>query len=186
MNKNIFKFFDGAKEVYGDPLAIQRRLRLATNSRLSDLIDAVNGPEEYDEWREKLKGASEEDKAKLREFLAGASAAMDQAREELYPAIVKAFPLVPFNPESGEGATDDVIIQAMTSLNQWLGQKKTSTVMPPKSASSTGGTPSARMPLRPIKPGEYPSTRPMGELRVVLEPGPSREQSVTKPSVVSP
>jgi hypothetical protein len=172
MNKNIFQFYNGVKIVHGDPMAIHRRLRVESGHKLYDLIEKINEPPDYQMWRRILgkADASTEDKAKARASISQADAQMDAAALELQPAIVKAFPLVEFNQETGEGATEDDARKAMNDLAEWLAQKKTNIATQPKTSTSSAGSSSARpLGLRPIRPGELPSTPWQGEMRGVQE-----------------
>jgi hypothetical protein len=109
----VFKYFDGEKERYGDPLAIRRRMILACKGKYNVLWEQFFA----DLSRE---GMSEERKISL--LLAAAAAG-----EDFVPAVRQAFEMVPWNPETGEGATEAHCERAARAWADWCedAQKKT-------------------------------------------------------------
>ena len=90
--KNIFPYWNGQQEVFGDPLAIHRRLTIA----LGGVPDEV------------LKAAKSEEPLQKA-----------HARERLVEAIRAAFEMVPFDKTAGAGALDEHCFDALRSLLEW-------------------------------------------------------------------
>lgn len=113
--RNVFAFNDGEKGLYGDPLALERRLRIACGGdphkiakRMNELIAA--------EWND----ASDMEYYRL--------------QEKLVSAVRQAFGMQPFDPQSGKGARDADCLKLWDDFWQWRDQKKT---IPPSNNSLT-------------------------------------------------
>lgn len=111
-NKNIFRYFNGEKEVYGDPLRIQRDLYL----KLGDPDAAFKAADEGNDFYAQ-------------------NTIVDNARE--------AFHMVPFNPETGTGATDEDVEAALTALFSYFEKKSLNSATKPSSEPSTTSIPTA-------------------------------------------
>lgn len=79
--KQIFKYHTGAAEQYGDPLAIERKLRALTAGQPGKLAAQTADPELDD-------------------------ASWARAEEKLIQAVREAFEMAPFDKTTGQGATD--------------------------------------------------------------------------------
>lgn len=105
-NRRVFKYFNGVKDVFGDPMRIYSELCL----KLGD-PDAA-----FEAWQ---KGND-----------AYADIAMaDNARE--------AFHMPSFDPETGAGATDEDVHDAVTALLDYFEKKSLSSDTKPSSEPST-------------------------------------------------
>lgn len=96
--RQLFRYHNGEREVFGDPLRIWRRL----NNHLEG------------KGRETWEAAAQE--ANLLEA--------DRAQEKIYRAAVVAFDLVPLDPDTGAGCTEDHVKEVLDSFLKWIEQKK--------------------------------------------------------------
>jgi hypothetical protein len=88
---------NGTNNVYGDPLRITRRLDQKLQGN-------------HDKWAERTYSTRVEEKA--------------EALGKLAEAAVFAFELVPFDPKSGRGCTEQVAINVLQAFNEWRKEKK--------------------------------------------------------------
>lgn len=116
-DRDIFQYFNGECEAWGDPLAIHRRLTLALGGH----------PNRYIE------------QAKAAEELVAA-----EAEEKLDEAIRIAFRMVPFDPLTGSGATENHCRAALAAYADFLEKKNPSgATLPSPSPSSESWLPSS-------------------------------------------
>lgn len=111
--KLIFQFFDGTEHVWGDPLAINRRLTHACGGDINAVVAASKPSKKNAE-----------------------PVAIEQAKEILVRAIRYAFGMVDFNKQDGTGATDDECFAALNAYSAFLEKKNPSaansqTCLPP-------------------------------------------------------
>lgn len=111
--KAIFKFWNGTRHVWGDPLALSRRL----DAVLGD-PDAVFEAIRSEDMRER-----------------------HAALECLIANVREVFAMPPIDPETGAGATEEDVQTALRALWKFLAKKKPSTDTPPSSSPSTGSPP---------------------------------------------
>lgn len=100
-DKNIFKYHDGSKEVYGDPLRLMRELYIALGNPDEAFKDSEDG------------------NPRAQNII------VDNARE--------VFKMVPFNCETGEGATDEDVEAVLDLLWDYLEKKNLASVGLPSS-----------------------------------------------------
>ena len=96
--KKGFEYFNGAKVVYGDPYAIFRQLIAGCDGDFEGVVKA---------------------------WLGDNIAMRVKAIDKLLAVSRKAFAMVPFNPMTGTGATDEEVQQVMETFFDWSAQKKT-------------------------------------------------------------
>ncbi len=122
-DRDVFPYFNGARIVYGDPVAIDNRY-------FTDLAD-----EDLDALNE--------------QFGSKAEAVQIEAESRTIQAVRAAFKLVPFDEETGEGATDGMAGTLWIRYQDWKdGLKKKAASgpsTPPPSADSPSppGSPAA-------------------------------------------
>ncbi len=105
--RSIFKYFNGKKEVFGDPIAIHRRLLTCDNFDLAGdfkLVDALSKP-----IAQKSPGFAKEGL---------------QAFDRLVSACRKAFKLPAFDEETGEGLVEEEIIQLFAEFGLFVDEIK--------------------------------------------------------------
>jgi hypothetical protein len=121
----IFQYSDGAKSVYGDPLAIARQLTIELKGELAQVLkDAyADSPP---------PGASPDWMAPPAEALVAA-----HAMGRFLAAVRAAFRMAPLDLEKGTGATDRDCLAAYDSWASWCDQKKTTTEPSPSSQAPT-------------------------------------------------
>src|SRR5208282_2569908 len=111
MNKNIYKYNNGEKEVFADPMDID--IRFSKAMEMED-IDTVMGwlfPG-YDEETKKWKG---DDKLFL------------DAVNRVCPAIAVAFKVKPFDENTGEGFLKGSLINMYSQYLNWMANLKKNT-----------------------------------------------------------
>ena len=84
-------------EIFADPLAVYRRLVLATEGEHNRLLADTQSTDEQ------VRLAAE---------------------DKLVPAAREALGLVPFNPEDGSGTTDREALTALRAYVEWMNSKK--------------------------------------------------------------
>lgn len=111
--RNIFEYFDGEKKLFGDPLALQRKIRIALGADW-DFVREHTGPGDHEEPQKSI------------------------AHGKMLAAVREAFGMRPFDPLSGKGATDKLCLATWNTFSSWLDEKKnppvTSPTTPPFSA----------------------------------------------------
>lgn len=110
-DKQCFKYFNGETSLYGDPLALQRRLTMACKCDPNEL------------WEQTQEGVP-----------------LDQrwlAQEKMCKAVREAFGMVPFDPLTGTGARDEHCLAAWNEFWSWMGEKKNQPASSPTSQPST-------------------------------------------------
>jgi len=114
MDRDIFPFWNGAAQVFGDPIAIYRRMLRAIGKPLEQQIGLTKGMNELLNL---------------------------EAYAKLYDATRTAFPMVPFSPENGTGATEADCQRALDALLTWLEKKNGSIPGLQTSSSQPAGLP---------------------------------------------
>lgn len=104
MERDIFKYNNGEKEVFGDPMAIDRtiRARLGNPAKIIEQVNSID-----------LNTA---DSPQLSQGL--------QAQETMCVAVREAFGLKPFDPETGKGATESHCFAVWAQFVNFLDEKK--------------------------------------------------------------
>jgi hypothetical protein len=93
----IFQYFNGVKNVFGDPLKIRRRLYNLLGGDPNEVLNQANN---------------------------GVPEVKDKATEKLMAAVIYAFDMVPFDKESGKGALEYDCRAALDSFVKWIEEKK--------------------------------------------------------------
>jgi hypothetical protein len=101
-DRNVFTYHDGAGQVFADPVAVYRRFMEAVGGDPDPLLQAAQRPQD---------GAPEEPGALLRRL---------DAERQLADAARTALPMRPFDPATGEGATDEDCLAALYAWMEWL------------------------------------------------------------------
>jgi len=114
-DRNIFQYHDGSALVWGDPLALQRRLYLALHDPDQVFADA----------------ASPDAAVRL------------PALGLLVEATRSAFAMQPFDPTTGQGATEEHCRLALEALWECLAKKKPTAASSPTSPAPTALPPQA-------------------------------------------
>lgn len=130
MNKNIFKYNNGERDVFGDPILIETRF-------FKTLMEQGN-PESI------LKNLGEENHA-LRE----------DAINKFVPAVMAAFKVKPLDEETGDGLTVSQMIDLYSDYFQWYAGVKKNTEDTPNSSQST---PDSLPTAEPGEPADSPQT----------------------------
>lgn len=110
MNKDIFQYFNGERSVFGDPLVI---LRVFTRQCEGDVEGVF-----------KLSQSENPDQSIT-------------ASEKIIRAAREAFSMLPFDTDTGAGATDEVVFSILGSFFEWWAKKKSSTESKPMSDPPT-------------------------------------------------
>lgn len=100
--KAIFGYHDGQRERYADPLVLRRTLIRACDGDLDGLWRAAAEPETRE-------GATPDP---------GAELARQDAQERFNQAVRKAFELLPFDPATGQGCTEAMVLAVW---EKWAG-----------------------------------------------------------------
>ncbi len=119
LNRDIFRYWNSARDVAADPLAVYRRLVLALdgdpNSFLEDWNAACAPKNAPPDWRPNPEDAK-------RSAL---------AEERLMEAARLAFPMPPFDEDTGEGGQDADYVAALTGLFDFFKRGETNGASPP-------------------------------------------------------
>ena len=119
-DRKIFSYHNGATQVYGDPLALESNL-VEQIPDLGGLLDKVNN----------IAAAQADPLTRLEGV---------QARRALIAGVRAAFQLVPFEPATGKGATDDHALGIYLAWVAFTQKKSGSMPTPPNTSPSTDST----------------------------------------------
>ena len=95
--RRIFAYHDGVSDRYGDPLALNRALLVALGGDVQEAIDAAYRP------------TGETDGSLLR----------------LLVVLREVFVLPAFDPKTGQGVTDAMVLHVLWEFAEFMNQKKT-------------------------------------------------------------
>lgn len=111
--KAIFRYFNGDRWVWGDPLALSRRLDTSLGD--PDAVFADVGDPDPKVWR--------------------------PAVECLIANVRDVFAIAPIDPETGAGGTEEHCRAALQALWEFLAKKKPTNATMPSSSASITSTP---------------------------------------------
>lgn len=94
--KGIFPYNNGQSDLYADPLAVNRKLLVAFSGDIEAALTAGYAPEG------KTNGATQ--------------AVIDGVRD--------AFGMLPFDPTTGTGATDAMVLRILSNFSDFMIEKK--------------------------------------------------------------
>ncbi len=116
---DIFPYFNGAENVWGDPLEIQQTLTAALDGDVNKCLREARAAI-YEDAQGNPLPQPEPDVHAHNCIVA------HQALNRLIPAIRLAFVMQDFNPATGEGATRKVCIEALNAFDSWTQLQKKS------------------------------------------------------------
>lgn len=122
-----FSYFDGAKTVYADPLAIYRQILRRTRGKPNDLPNRVFGVRPDTEDVEKLQDSYE-------------------AAEQLVALVRDVFSMQPFIPVTGQGARDEHCWKVWDDYCEYMDEQKKSPETAPTSTPPTASPPAPPSP----------------------------------------
>lgn len=125
MTREVFSYFDGAREVWADPLTIHRRLTRALDGDPNSVLAAIQ------------RGREMPDATPPYVPDAGALKQADDAIERLLPAIREVFAM-PFDRMTGQGATEGDCLAAVSKFVAFMEKKTPKNGSPPTSPPPTG------------------------------------------------
>lgn len=102
--RRVFAYHDGAGTVHGDPLAIWRRMLAAFDGDLDVVLEQAR----HDQ-----------------------AAVWAPAMGRLVEAVRDVFAMRPFDPATGQGATDEDCLAALRAWQGWLAKKKATAASSP-------------------------------------------------------
>lgn len=111
--RSIFKYHNGEKEIWADPLAIRRQLTLAFGGDPDAALDAAQPPVYV-----KAPDGSEPPVNPVAEVHAA------RGLGRLMEGVREAFGMTPFDPDSGKGATEEQCMKALQAYLDFLESKK--------------------------------------------------------------
>jgi hypothetical protein len=118
--RRVFKYYDGEKEVYGDPLALRTEIFIATNGDpdgLSKKVFTVLAPDTpTDQILEAFR-----------------------AQKQIAEIVMRVFNMKPFDPATGSGATIEHCHMTWRLFGRFLAGEKKNTVNSPTESPSTAG-----------------------------------------------
>lgn len=123
-DKKIFPYWNGRQEVYGDPMALHRRLTIALGGTPNEVLKAAKS-------ESPLENA--------------------HARERLIDAVREAFEMVPFDKTEGAGALDEDCFQALRTLLEWTEKNASRAAASPRSRPDTPDISNGISPERGIR-----------------------------------
>lgn len=89
-------YFNGAKEVLADPLALNRKIKALMGGNPAKLVEDYNS---------------------------GIAEVAFEAGERFFAAVREAFGLVAFDPETGDGMTESDCLKCWNDFQSWLKKK---------------------------------------------------------------
>jgi len=95
--RKVFKYHDGEKDVWADPLAMSRKLRALMGGNPEKIVTQYNSDVQMDS---------------------------DNAAEVFFPAIAEAFQVKRFDRLTGDGFTDEDLLKTWEMFQAWLEAKK--------------------------------------------------------------
>jgi hypothetical protein len=113
--ERAYRYWDGAATRWADPFALNRALWAACDGRLDVILSDAQNDDPL------LHGP---------------------ACELLLQAVREAFALVPFNPATGTGATEDEALDCHEAFLAWSAKKKRRAASSPTFSPATGPPPS--------------------------------------------
>ena len=123
--RRVFKYHDGEKEVYGDPLALRMKIFIATNGDPNSLSNKVFVPLTHETPQEQL----------LEAF---------RAQKQIAEIVQKVFNMKPFDPATGSGATIEHCQMIWRMFGRFLAGEKKNTVKLPTASPSSDGLPASQ------------------------------------------
>lgn len=121
-NPNIYAYYGGpdCPQRYGDPLAIERKLRMLLGGDGSGILEQYHSP--------------------MPEISLPAA-------EKFFAAVAYAFGVPPFDPATGQGFMESDLINLWNGFQEWRKKKQPSTASSPTSAPPTdfGPTPNPQL-----------------------------------------
>lgn len=138
MRKRIFQYFNGEKNVWADPLKIDRQhVEAIQDCDFNTILKNVEGPEFFKYIKDGEYYFDEEFKDKVpQSTVKFAMNAQSEALEQLFPILYKTFGLKPIDPDTGEGCTEFEILDAWKAFSQFQDDVKKNTEQNPNSQSS--------------------------------------------------
>jgi hypothetical protein len=133
MNKNIFPYNDGFEDLFADPLVIQRRLFEATQGQFYTRLM----PESQTTARSPGLGPDGKPLPPLPEERIAADAVALPASAAVVEAVRYAFELLPWDRKTGEGLTEEQVIDLLDEYHAWCAKKNASTEEPPTCSPPT-------------------------------------------------
>lgn len=121
-SRNVFSYHDGQRQRYADPLRVRRLLQKETGGELWHVWSLANEVQKALGRMARAERSPAEAGATA-ELPEGPSAEMFAAEEALLDAARVAFDLPPFDPDTGEGATEEVCRRCLSSWLDWLSKK---------------------------------------------------------------
>lgn len=126
-DRNIFKYYDGESEVFGDPLALRAEIFILTNGNPNELTRKVFVDLNPSTPPEKLVEAY-------------------NAQKQLVQIARTVFKMKPYDEKTGKGATMEHCQMAWRMLMLYLNQEKKNTVKPQTVSPSSAGIPDSPTP----------------------------------------
>jgi hypothetical protein len=120
--KNVYKYFNGVKEVYADPFELDWRMQNAV--KMTPNIDTI------DSWlspQEDVEGKFDRQQIAL----------LNDAYHFYIPKIVDVFGLKKFDPDTGEGMVGEDIIDLWSDYLGWRTELKKNTESEPISVKNS-------------------------------------------------
>jgi hypothetical protein len=115
----IFKYHDGERDVFADPLRVRRLFAHALDGEPNRYLERIQEN-------------------------AAAEPVAFEAMERVLAATCQAFGLTPFDPATGAGCTEEKILGVLCAFQAWEDQKKTTSattpVWPPPSGAGRPAT----------------------------------------------
>ena len=113
--RKVFPYFNGAAQVWGDPLAIYRALMKEFDGDTTPVLEAFRS-------RAQIPAGTPPEEAAA--AMAAGEACWTAAAGRLVEFVRKAFAMVPFDPATGCGATEEDCLAALEAYHAWMATKK--------------------------------------------------------------
>lgn len=123
-NREIFKYHNGEQDLFADPKAIERKLRISLGGDPATTLKAL--------W-------AKDDEGKL----TASDVEYMIAEEKMIDATRKAFGLQPLDPFKGTGATDELALKLWSEFWDWMDEKKKPPVNSPMLGRFTAPSPTS-------------------------------------------
>lgn len=117
-DRHIFKYHNGAEEVYADPLAALRQVMFLTGGDPDSLTDAVFYPKKNNEVTGDISAMTTQDQR------VKAALNAKQAEQKIIAVVREVFEMKPYSKKDNTGAQDSLCLIVWREFTRYIAKKK--------------------------------------------------------------